>query len=170
MRKAYRFSEKQKSYLLSKFRIGQTTGHKLDTEVIAREMRRARGTDGARLFQSSEFVTTTQITSFFSRQSALVRQRDPDEADIQAAQEESNFSEAKETVASIQLDHPLIYGQYDLCEMALNDSLKILTLPMLQYMCEDLGLDIPSKPMRKKSPYLALLKEIVSKCTCQKSS
>ena len=41
VRKAYRFSEKQKSYLLSKFRIGQTTGHKLDTEVIAREMRRA---------------------------------------------------------------------------------------------------------------------------------
>ena len=170
VRKAYRFSEKQKSYLLSKFRIGQTTGHKLDTEVIAREMRRARGTDGARLIQSSEFLTTTQITSFFSRQSALVRQRDPDEADIRAAQEESNFSEAKETVASIQLDHPLIYDQYDLCEMALNDSLKILKLPMLQHMCEDLGLDIPSKPMRKKAPYLALLKEIVSKCTCQKSS
>ena len=63
VRKAYRFSEKQKSYLLSKFRIGQTTGHKLDTEVVAREMRRARGTDGARLFQSSEFLTTTQITS-----------------------------------------------------------------------------------------------------------
>ena len=170
VRKAYRFSEKQKSYLLSKFRIGQTTGHKLDAEVVAREMQRARGTDGARLFQSSEFLTTTQITSFFSRQSALVRQRDPDEADIRAAQEESNVSEAKETVASIQLDHPLIYDQYDLCEMALNDSLKILKLPMLQHMCEDLGLDIPSKPMRKKAPYFALLKEIVSKCTCQKSS
>ena len=42
VRKAYRFSEKQKSYLLSKFRIGQTTGHKLDAEVVAREMRRAR--------------------------------------------------------------------------------------------------------------------------------
>ena len=53
VRKAYRFSEKQKSYLLSKFRIGQTTGHKLDTEGIAREMRRARGTDGARLIQST---------------------------------------------------------------------------------------------------------------------
>ena len=155
VRKAYRFSEKQKPYLLSK---------------RADDRPQARVTDGARLFQSSEFLTTTQITSFFSRQSALVRQRDPDEADIRAAQEESNFSEAKETVASIQLDHPLIYGQYDLCEMALNDSLKILKLPMLQHMCEDLGLDIPSKPMRKKAPYLALLKEIVSKCTCQKSS
>ena len=110
-------------------------------------MRRARGTDGARLFQSSVFFTTIQISSFFSRQSALVHQRDPDEADIRAAQEESNLSEAKETVASIQLDHPLIYDQYDLCVMALDDSLKILKLPMLQHMCEDLSLDIPPKPM-----------------------
>lgn len=133
-------------------------------------MRRARGTDGARLFQSSEFLTTTQITTFFSRQSALVRQSDADDADIRAAQEESNLSEAKETVTSIQLDHPLIYDQYDLCEMALKDSLKILRLPMLQHICEDLDLNIPSKPIRKKTPYLALLKEIVSKCTCQKSS
>lgn len=170
IKKAYSFNEKQTSYFLSKFRVGQTTGHKLDAEVVARDMRRARGTDGARLFKSSEFLTTTQITSFFSRQSALVRQWDADDADIRAAQEESSFSEAKETVTSIQLDHPLIYDQYDLYEMALTDSLKILRLLMLRHLCEDLGLNIPSKPICKKAPYLALLKEIVSKCTCQKSS
>ena len=123
VRKAYRFSEKQKSYLLSKFRMGQTTGHKLGAEVVPRKMPSAQGTNGAQLFQSLEFLTTIQITSFFSRQSALVRQRDPDEADIRAAQLESNFSEAKETVTSIQLDHPLIYNQYEIfvkwCQMTL---------------------------------------------------
>ena len=74
--KAYRFSEKQKSYLLAKFRIGQTTGdrHKLDAEVVSRQMRRARGTDGALLFQSSKFPTTSQVAAFFSRQSAEARQ------------------------------------------------------------------------------------------------
>ena len=30
VKKAYRFSDKRKSYLLAKFRIGQTTGWKLD--------------------------------------------------------------------------------------------------------------------------------------------
>lgn len=168
VKKAYRFSEKQKSYLLAKFRIGQTTGHKLDAEVVSRQMRRARGTDGARLFQSSEFLTTSQVASFFSRQSAAVRQRDPDEADVQAAQEETNFSQAKEAVATIQLNHPLIYDQYNLCTMALDGTLKLLKLTMLQHMCEDLGLDVPPKPMRKKAPYLALLKDITTKCTCQK--
>ena len=44
-KKAYRFSDKQKEYLLAKFRIGQTTGRKLDAEIVARETQRARGAD-----------------------------------------------------------------------------------------------------------------------------
>ena len=104
-------------------------------------MRRARGADGVRLFQSSEFLTSLQITSFFSRQSATLRQKDPaDEADIRASQEEANFSAAKEFVETIQLNHPLVYDQYNLCEMALSGNLKVLKLPMLQHLCEDLGL------------------------------
>ena len=44
---AFRFSEKQKAYLDAKFNIGQTSGRKLDGEVVAREMRRAQGPDDA---------------------------------------------------------------------------------------------------------------------------
>ncbi|XP_068725708.1 uncharacterized protein [Montipora capricornis] len=141
----------------------------LDAEVVAGEMRRARGADGVRLFQSSEFLTSLQIASFFSRQSATLRQKDPaDEADIRASQEEANFSAAKEVVETIQLNHPLVYDQYKLCEMALSGNLKVLKLPMLQRLCEDLGLDAPVPPVRKKAPYLALLEEIAKKCTCRK--
>ena len=86
VKKAYRFSDKQKSYLLAKFRIGQTTGRKLDAEVVAREMRRARGADCLRLFQSSEFLTASQIASYFSRLNATARQQDMDELDIQASE------------------------------------------------------------------------------------
>ena len=72
-KKAYRFSDKQKSYPQAKFRMGQATGRKLDAEIVAREIRRARGPDGKRLFQAS--------------------------------------------VEAIQLQHPLVYDQYDLCVM-----------------------------------------------------
>ena len=167
-KKTYRFNDKQKAYLLAKFRIGQTTGRKVDAEVVAREMRRARGTDGARLFQASEFLTASQVASFFSRQSAVVRQRDSDEMDVLASQEETNFSQAKEAVETVQLQHPLVYDQYDLCAMAIDDRFRLLKLPMLQRVCEDLGLDIPLPPVRKKAPYLALLEDITSKCTCRK--
>ena len=37
----------KKAYLDAKFNIGQTSGRKLDAEVVAREMRQARGPDGA---------------------------------------------------------------------------------------------------------------------------
>ena len=168
VKKTYRFSDKQKSYLKAKFQIDQTTGRKLDAEMVAREMRRARGPDGKRLFQASEFLAASQVASFFSRQNAAVRQRDLDEMDIQASEEEINFSRAKEAVETIQLQHPLVYDQYDLCAMAMEGTLKNMKLPMLQRVCEDLGLDIPVPPIRRKAPYLALLEEITNKCTCRK--
>ncbi len=49
--KAYRFSDKQRAYLDAKFNIGQTTGRKLDGDVVAKEMRRAQGTEGAVRFR-----------------------------------------------------------------------------------------------------------------------
>ena len=120
------------------------------------------------LFQASEFLAASQVASFFSRQNAAVRQRDPDNMDIQASEEEINFSRAKKAVETIHLQHPLVYDQYDLCAMAMEGTLKNLKLPMLQRVCEDLELDIPLPPIRKKTPYLALLEEITNKCTCRK--
>ena len=167
-KKAYRFSDKQKSYLLAKFRIGQTTGQKLDAEVVAREMRRARGADCLRLFQSSEFLTASQIASYFSRLNAAARQQDMDESDVQASQEETNFTSARDVVATAsQIQHPITYDQFDLCMMAKDDTLKMLKLPMLQRVCEGLGLDVPQPPVRKRAPYMDLLTDITQKCSCQ---
>ena len=53
-KKAERFNETQRSYLEAKFNIGQATGRKLDAEVVAKEMWRARGADGDRLFSVKE--------------------------------------------------------------------------------------------------------------------
>ena len=58
----------------AKFNIGQESGTKLDAEVDVREMRRARGEDGKRLFKVPEFLTALQVASFFSRMAAKVKQ------------------------------------------------------------------------------------------------
>ena len=65
-----RFTASQKEYLTTKFTIGETTGCKADPVVVARDMMNARGSDGERLFSSDEFLTSQQITSFFSRLAA----------------------------------------------------------------------------------------------------
>ena len=54
-KRAYYFIEKQKAYLTAKFNIGQSTGQKVDTSFVARDMRHAHGSNGERLFKSSDY-------------------------------------------------------------------------------------------------------------------
>ena len=171
-KKSYRFSDKQKLFLKEKFRIGQETGRKLDGDVAAREMRRARDANGKRLFKSSEFLTSQQVSSYFSRLSVSARQRDPDENSIEAAREELNFCSIRESIEEayedVEPQHPLVYEGYDLCAMQKKDTLKGLRVSTLQDICKHLDLDVPKPPSRFKKPYLTLLKEKISKCFCQK--
>ena len=93
------FTEMHKEYLVARFNIGQENGMKLDAAAVAKEMRRARGADGERLFEISDFLTTQQVVSFFSRTAAKLKQQTaPGEYDIIAMEEESNISNTKETV------------------------------------------------------------------------
>jgi hypothetical protein len=70
-----RFSEAQRSFLDRKFNIGQETGHKLNPASVAKDMRYAKKLDGTRLFQADEFLTATQVQSYFSRLTAKSRQQ-----------------------------------------------------------------------------------------------
>ena len=91
-----------------------------------------------------------------------------DELDIQASEEETNFTSARDVAATAsQIQHPITYDQFDLCSMAKGDTLKMLKLPMLQRVCEGLGLDVPQPPVRRRAPYMELLKDITENCSCQ---
>ena len=172
MKKPYRFSDKQKSYLVEKFNIGQGTGRKVDPEVVAKEMRREKDENGVRLFTISEFLTPLQVSSFFSRLAAKVQQQtggEPvlEEEDITAANEEENFVTARQSIlASLNLFHPIVCGQNNLCELVRRNTLSKLKLDELQCCCAGLGLPVPVPPVRRKAPYVNLLKELVKECTC----
>lgn len=120
-------------------------------------MRCAQGPDSVRLFKVSEFLTPQQCTSYFSRLAAKVRRQTSDDAEIQAVVEEENFTMARETILSITLQHPITYDQYDICAMAKGGSLERLKLGMLQNICQQLELEVPPKPVRRKALYVDLL-------------
>ena len=171
-RKPYRFNEKQKSFLTSKFDIGQKTGHKMDPEVVSREMRRTKGTNGERLFTRSEFLTAQQVGSFFSRLAAKIHQ-EPVSQEVQeegavAARDEDNFATARDSVLSkFQLTHPIVCDQQDVCSMVKAGNLSKQKLERLKFFCSELGVNAPDPPFRKKAPYLALLEALVrNMCTC----
>ena len=119
----------------------QTSGRKVDGEVVAREMRCAQGPDGARLFNIAEFLSSQQISSCFFPIAAKVRKQLPDDCDVQASEEEINFAMARNlALETISLQHPIVF---DICTIVKNDTLKKLKLGMLQSIRQNLELNVP---------------------------
>lgn len=94
-----------------------------------------------------------------------------DECDFQASKEENNFDLARKlALSSMQLEHPIVYDQYDICSMAARNTLENLKVGMLQTVCMSRELNVPKKPIRKKAPYCELREAVVSKCTSCKNN
>ena len=144
---------------------------KLDSEVVAKEMRRTRGSSGERLFRVSEFLTSQQVASFFSRMAAKTKQQTipgatTSDPDISAMEDEENFSKAKEAVMdALHVQHPVSYDQYDICTLVKENKLAKLKLGVLKVMCENLSIPVPPD-RRRKAPYISLLEDLVKNCSC----
>ena len=168
-KKAYRFNQNQRDYLNAKFTIGQTSGRKLDGDIVSREMRRAQGPDGVRLFKVSEFLTPQQCTSYFSRLAAKVRRQTSDDAEIQAVEEEENFTMAREKnpIHHATAPHHLRSARYLCHGQGRISGATYIKLGMFPNICQQLELEVPPKPVRRKALYVDLLKKAVINCTCQ---
>lgn len=172
-KKAYRFNVEQRQYLEARFNIGQQSGMKLDADVVAKEMRRARGSNGERLFGISEFLSAQQVASFFSRMAAKVKQQTIpgetiSEPDVISMEDEINLSTTKEAVmTALHVQHPISYDQYDICSMVKDNTLGQLKLGVLKLLCENLSLPKPPD-QRKKASYVSLLEDLVKSCSCSR--
>ncbi|XP_048586205.1 uncharacterized protein LOC116616791 [Nematostella vectensis] len=71
-KKAVRFTEKVKRYLTGVCLEGEQTGKKADPSEVATRLKSLRS-DGRKKFASEEWLTTQQITSYFSRLTILNR-------------------------------------------------------------------------------------------------
>ena len=67
------FTKSVKDFLNEIFRKGEETGQKLNPAEVSSQLRNMRTTDGNKIFHWSEWLTTQQITSYFSRLSILQR-------------------------------------------------------------------------------------------------
>ena len=108
------------------------------------------------------------MSSYFSRLSVTTR-RQTHEVDLAAIEEEINFSAARdEVMATVTLQHPIMFDQYNICAMVEEDTLNILKVSLLQVICQGLNLDIPNPPYfavklhtwscLKKPPMIAVAK------------
>jgi len=128
----------------------------------------AHGSNSERLLKSTEFLTSQQISSYFSCLSC--QQTLTHEADLTATEDEINFSTARDQVmATVTLQHNIVFEQYNICAMAEEDTLKNLKVLLLQVICQGLNLDIPINQFAVKlHTSIKLLKEAISNCGCQR--
>ena len=91
--------------------------------------------------------------------------------DICAFEEETNFNPSRQDVLShFQVEHPIVCDQYNICDLVSKGTLKNMKLGLLQSLCESFELETPAKRVRSKAPYLSLLEQMVSSCSCSGSS
>ena len=107
-------------------------------------MRKARNADGSLLFISDEYLTSQQITSFFSRMAAKKSIQDPmnsdddeDDDELASAIAENEFDQVRQEIMNeIAIQHPILYKSYNICQMALTSKLSNFSMAMLQDMCK----------------------------------
>ena len=171
-RSSVRFSQKVKEYLTARFSLRERSGHKADPAQVAVEMRNAKNESNERLFTRTEWMTKTQIQSFFSRLAATRRKDQgmvgisPDqEEDAECLQEDANRQDLIEKVnTQLNVLHPICYDKFDLCERYHSNTLQEFSVAMLKIICSHF--EIPLKSRDKKKVLIDRLSEMISECKC----
>ena len=98
-------------------------------------MSTAKDSNGERLFSCEDFLTSQQISSYFSRLASrqrvevdqLVSEDETPEENLQSMLNEKVWSEV-----SIQHSHPIIYDSYNICDLMLSSKLSSFSVSMLR--------------------------------------
>lgn len=171
-KKSIRFNDRQKSYLDDKFKIGEETGNKADPVAVAQDMRFTKDSEGNRLFKVDEFLTSKQIKSYFSRSAKKARkgprpnQVDDDEDELAADDEDSYQKTRQRILEEVQLNHPIVYDTLNICFLYTSKKLSNLSVSVLRSVCEHFDLAVDHIQVRRKAPYINLIKGLVESCTC----
>lgn len=169
-----RFSENVRSYLTARFDAG-VTGRKADTRQVSNDMTKARNNDGSRKFTRDEWLTKTQVQSFFSRLSAARKKQKvilhPDESDEELLEEEHNFLKEKnrreqvnDMLSQLGIEHPIVYDGYDICDRVKSGLISKFNVKTLKSICEHFELTFKSRDT--KAALLSKITEMVKECEC----
>ena len=88
------------------------------------------------------------------------------EEDVTANEEECNFDQVRKSVNQyINLQHPIVFDQYDICQLVHDEKLNKLTISVMEKTCLELGLATPNPPVHCRSPFEQALKGAVALCS-----
>ena len=140
-------------------------------------MRKARNADGSFTFEASNYLTSQQVSSFFSGLAAkkvVPVQYEEDEEDedeyegeTERMQEQSIQDLSTKVMVEISLQHPIMYDTHNICELVACSKLSKFFVQMLRDICNYYQLVISSINIKRKKPYIDLLATLVDSCSCK---
>ena len=173
-----RFPKAVKDHLIAKYDLGEKTGNKCDPEKVAEDMKHAKLQNGDRRFSQDNWLTTSQIKSFFSRITAARRKQsqlgtqisiDPDDDDLdewldnvetlQGMHERNTIM--NDVISEIALQHPVFYDTYNLCELRQRNELKKFNIKMLKEICSELEVQFKSRNTK-----MIILDKLATELSC----
>ena len=126
----------------------------------------ARGNDRERLFSSDEFLTSQQMSTFFSRlatKKSLLDKDDTEENDDKAAEFESSLEDLTNQVwREDSLQHPIVFDCHNMWGLVKQGKLNTFSIKMLKRLCEHFDLDVSHITVRLKRPYIDKLSRLVA--------
>ena len=139
---------------------------------VARSMMTARNRNWNRIFSSSEFLTSQQVSSFFSRlaskRSLEEKVTDSEVEDDQNVENEEAYSHLRSQILQdAALVHPICFDNHNLCELIANSKLSKFAIQMLRDICEHFDIRTVDITVRKKAPYIQRIVAFGKKRTCQ---
>ena len=66
----------------------------------------------------------------------------------------------------MNFEHPIVFDQYNICDLVRDNWLKNLKLGLLQMLCEKFNLQDSVTDPRKKVSYIDALADLVGGCSC----
>ena len=85
--------------------------------------------------------------------------------EIAAGAEDENRRKVLDEIAkSLQVQHPIIYDMYDLCELNKHSKLQIFNVNMMKTICS--YFEIPFKSRDRKAELLKKIQLMISECDC----
>lgn len=176
---AVRFSKNVRDYLTAKFDAGERSGRKANPMDVEKEMRNARDVNNCKRFTREEWLTSTQIKGFFSRLAArrkrsnsqmqediYVEEIEEEEIeDVEAEREEFTRQEIMNAISdTLNVEHPVIYDVYDLCELYKEKRLHVFNVSMLKEICKHFEISFKSKD--RKQVLIEKIEQMLADCSC----
>ena len=134
-------------------------------------MQRAKQSDGSSMFEKTDFLTSQQISGFFSRLTAKKTYR----VDTSDKKESINTNEVdaerniqdltSEVMEAFAPQHPIMVDTHNICDLVCQSKLAKFQIKTLQNFCNSLEMDLSAISGKRKQPYIHLLEDLVARCS-----